>query len=43
MALEKAACVLSLPMGPYLGDDQAGEVAAALLRAAGIALEGASS
>ena len=43
VSIAMAASVMSLPMGPYLGDDQAGEVAAALLRAAGIALEGASS
>jgi UDP-2-acetamido-2-deoxy-ribo-hexuluronate aminotransferase len=42
VSIAMAATVMSLPMGPYLADEQAGQVAAALLHAAGVALEGAS-
>jgi hypothetical protein len=40
VALEMAARVISLPMGPYLSAESAQTVAAALLRAAGVALPG---
>jgi UDP-2-acetamido-2-deoxy-ribo-hexuluronate aminotransferase len=40
VALEMAAKVISLPMGPYLSAESAYTVAAALLRAAGVALPG---
>jgi hypothetical protein len=37
-----AAKVISLPMGPYLSAESVHTVAAALLRAAGVALPGAA-
>jgi UDP-2-acetamido-2-deoxy-ribo-hexuluronate aminotransferase len=40
VALEMAAKVISLPMGPYLSAESADTVAATLLRAAGVALPG---
>ena len=40
VALEMAAKVISLPMGPYLSAETAYTVAATLLRAAGVALPG---
>jgi UDP-2-acetamido-2-deoxy-ribo-hexuluronate aminotransferase len=40
VALEMAARVISLPMGPYLSAESANTVAAALLQAAGVALPG---
>jgi UDP-2-acetamido-2-deoxy-ribo-hexuluronate aminotransferase len=40
VALDMAAKVISLPMGPYLPAESAHTVAATLLRAAGVALPG---
>jgi UDP-2-acetamido-2-deoxy-ribo-hexuluronate aminotransferase len=40
VALDMAAKVMSLPMGPFLPADAADEIAATLLRAAGVALPG---
>jgi len=42
VALEMAAKVISLPMGPYLSAESVYTVAATLLRAAGVALPGAA-
>ena len=42
VALEMAARVISLPMGPYLSAESVHTVAATLLRAAGVALPGAA-